>query len=84
MSSHNVKLDRLPDRTPVKLNVTVSPELHRDLQDYADYLNGQHVSSTGIRRKALSSLYLLRLPRHETLPAVSVLRRPVSRAGGGA
>ena len=35
MSSHNVKLDRLPDRTPVKLNVTVSPELHRDLQDYA-------------------------------------------------
>ena len=31
-----LKLDRLPDRTPVKLTVTVSPDLARALQDYAE------------------------------------------------
>jgi len=31
-----LKLDRLPDRTPVKLTVTVSPDLARALTDYAE------------------------------------------------
>ena len=31
-----LKLAKLPDRTPVKLTVTVSPELHKALRDYAD------------------------------------------------
>ena len=31
----NLKLARLPDRTPVKLTVTLTPDLHRRLQDYA-------------------------------------------------
>lgn len=30
-----LKLGRLPDRTPVKLTVTVTPDLHQLLQDYA-------------------------------------------------
>lgn len=30
-----LKLARLPDRTPVKITITVNPELHRMLQDYA-------------------------------------------------
>ena len=30
-----LKLNRLPDRTPVKLGVTISPELHQSLQAYA-------------------------------------------------
>ncbi len=30
-----IKLDRLPDRTPVKITITVSPELSRALGDYA-------------------------------------------------
>jgi hypothetical protein len=30
-----LKLAKLPDRTPVKLTVTVSPELNRALQTYA-------------------------------------------------
>jgi hypothetical protein len=30
-----LKLERLPDRTPVKLMVLVSPELNRALADYA-------------------------------------------------
>lgn len=30
-----LKLPRLPDRTPVKLTVTMTPDLHRRLQDYA-------------------------------------------------
>ncbi len=30
-----LKLPRLPDRTPVKLTITVTPDLLRRLQDYA-------------------------------------------------
>lgn len=32
----DLKLARLPDRTPVKLAVVVTPDLNRDLTDYAD------------------------------------------------
>jgi hypothetical protein len=31
-----VKLARLPDRTPVKLTIAVSPELNKALAEYAD------------------------------------------------
>ena len=31
-----LKLERLPDRTPVKITVLVPPELHRALLDYAE------------------------------------------------
>jgi len=31
----DLKLGRLPDRTPVKLNITVLPDLHQALADYA-------------------------------------------------
>jgi hypothetical protein len=30
-----IRLERLPDRTPVKIAIMVSPELHRALGDYA-------------------------------------------------
>lgn len=30
-----LKLPRLPDRTPVKLTIMVTPELHRSLSEYA-------------------------------------------------
>lgn len=30
-----LKLGRIPDRTPVKLAITVMPDLHQALQDYA-------------------------------------------------
>ena len=30
-----LKLGKLPDRTPIKLTVTVTPDLHRSLTDYA-------------------------------------------------
>ena len=33
----DIKLGRLPDRTPVKLALSVSPELHRSLSDYAEF-----------------------------------------------
>lgn len=32
----DLKLGKLPDRTPVKLTITVSPDLHRALQTYAE------------------------------------------------
>ncbi|WP_157220681.1 DUF2274 domain-containing protein [Flavisphingomonas formosensis] len=31
----DLKLGQLPDRTPVKISVSLPPELHRSLQDYA-------------------------------------------------
>lgn len=31
----DLKLPRLPDRTPIKLAITVLPDLHQALQDYA-------------------------------------------------
>jgi len=34
-----IKLARLPDRTPVKLTITVAPELHHALTDYAAVYN---------------------------------------------
>jgi hypothetical protein len=30
-----LKLGRLPDRTPIKLAITVTPDLHQMLQQYA-------------------------------------------------
>lgn len=33
----DIKLGRLPDRTPVKLALSVSPNLHRLLSDYAAF-----------------------------------------------
>jgi hypothetical protein len=30
-----IKLARLPDRAPVKITISVSPELHRSLNEYA-------------------------------------------------
>lgn len=32
----DLKLGKLPDRTPVKLTVVLSPDLNRALNDYAD------------------------------------------------
>jgi len=31
----DIKLPRLPDRTPVKLAIQISPQLHEDLRAYA-------------------------------------------------
>lgn len=31
----DLKLAKLPDRTPIKLAITVTPDLHQALQDYA-------------------------------------------------
>lgn len=33
----DIKLPRLPDRTPVKLSISVMPDLHQALTDYAAF-----------------------------------------------
>lgn len=35
----DLKLPKLPDRTPVKLTISVMPDLHRALGDYAAIYN---------------------------------------------
>jgi hypothetical protein len=31
----DLKLAKLPDRTPIKLAITITPDLHQSLQEYA-------------------------------------------------
>ena len=40
-----LKLAKLPDRTPVKITITVGPDLNRMLGDYAALYNRQHEAS---------------------------------------
>ncbi len=36
MSMADLKLAKLPDRTPVRITISVTPDLHRALNDYAE------------------------------------------------
>lgn len=44
----DLRLGKLPDRTPVKLSVTVTPDLHRALSDYATIYNQAYGQSEPI------------------------------------
>lgn len=44
----DLKLAKLPDRTPVKLTITVTPELHQALSDYAAIYNQTYGESEPI------------------------------------
>lgn len=37
-----LKLAKLPDRTPVKVTVTLNPDLHRALRDYASLYRAEY------------------------------------------
>jgi hypothetical protein len=43
-----IKLAKLPDRTPIKLAITVTPDLHRALGDYAALYNKAYAQSEPI------------------------------------
>ena len=45
----DLKLSKLPDRTPVKLTITISPELHRVLGDYAAVYNETYGASEPVQ-----------------------------------
>ena len=38
----NLKLGKLPDRTPAKITIIVSPDLNQALQDYAEIYRAVH------------------------------------------
>ncbi|QCI80484.1 DUF2274 domain-containing protein [Hankyongella ginsenosidimutans] len=44
----DLKLGKLPDRTPVKLAIAVSPDLHRALADYATIYNEAYGQSEAL------------------------------------
>lgn len=44
----DIKLAKLPDRTPVKLAITMTPELHNALTDYATIYNETYGQSEPI------------------------------------
>lgn len=37
VSMVDIKLPKLPDRTPVKLTISVPPDLNRQLNDYSEF-----------------------------------------------
>lgn len=44
-----LKLAKLPDRKPVKISITVSPELHASLQAYAETYRAAYGDSEEVR-----------------------------------
>ena len=44
----DLKLGKLPDRTPVKLAISVSPDLHRSLNDYTAVYNDTYGHSESL------------------------------------
>jgi len=44
----DLKLAKLPDRTPVKISISVSPDLHSALTDYADAYHATYGSAESI------------------------------------
>lgn len=55
---NSIKLQRLPDRTPVKVTLSLTPELHQALTDYAALYNevyGQSESLQGLMPAMLAS-----------------------------
>lgn len=43
-----LRLPRLPDRSPVKLTITLPPDLHRHLSTYADLYREQYGEAESI------------------------------------
>ena len=54
----DLKLAKLPDRTPAKITIAVSAELNPALRQYADYPNGRHVSPSWKPARQLDSPHL--------------------------
>ena len=52
----DLKLGRLPDRTPVKLTIHVSPELGQALSDYADLYRERYGAAEPIAGLAAAML----------------------------
>ncbi|API59649.1 transposase [Tardibacter chloracetimidivorans] len=44
----DIKLPRLPDRTPVKLTILLSPQLHADLGRYSEAYEAAYGKQEGI------------------------------------
>ncbi len=63
-----VKLQRLPERTPVKMSIVIPPDLHRRLQAYAD---------------AYTQAYGNQEPLSELIPAILVAFLDSDRAFSG-
>jgi hypothetical protein len=69
-----MRLPKLPDRTPVKLTTTLSPQLAARLRDYADF----YAETYGVREEAAD---LVPFMLQAFLDGDSDFRR-ASRAGG--
>ncbi|HAE26758.1 MULTISPECIES: DUF2274 domain-containing protein [Hyphomonas] len=67
----NLRIDKLPDRTPVKLTINVDPDLAAALADYQTYQDMRHVSWGDLRTKSLNCFRKTSESLRETLLSLS-------------
>lgn len=73
-----LRLDKLPDRTPVKYAITVTPDLSRALRDYAEIYRRVHG-----QKESVEDLIPFMLARFvETDAGFRKARRDLPAAGG--
>ena len=67
----SLRLAELPDRTPSKLTIQLTPDQLAALQDYADYQDMRHVSWGDLRTKSLNCFRKTSESLRETLLSLS-------------
>ena len=66
-----LRLGQLPDRTPVRMSLSVDPDLASALSDYAHYQDMRHVSWGDLRTKSLNCFRKTSESLRETLLSLS-------------
>lgn len=67
----SLKLGPIPERAPVKLNISLAPPVHEALVDYAAYQDMRHVSWGDLRTKSLNCFRKTSESLRETLLSLS-------------
>lgn len=65
-----LKLGPIPERAPIKLNISLAPSVHEALVDYAAYQDMRHVSWGELRSKSLNCFRKASQRLRETLFSV--------------
>jgi hypothetical protein len=81
VSVADLKLGKLPDRTPVKLTVAVSPDLHRALADYAAIYNETYGQSEPIAELVPHMIAAFLASDRQFMKARESLPKPGTRDG---
>lgn len=67
----SLKLGPIPDQKPVKVTMSLTPDIHAALTDYAAYQDMRHVSWGDLRTKSLNCFRKTSESLRETLLSLS-------------